>query len=211
MIMKPGKYSTLAAAFAALLSGRFHGLLHGAEACSCLPDQTLCDTYREADLVMHARAISRVVDSSSSDIPQYADVTYTVEVITTYKDDGGISGEPLSFTTTASSSLCGISLEIGGGDEESPEYLLDLRRIGSTDELRAVGLCGAFKEWSDDDAAILEGGCASTPVPAQTSVQAILDESDPDDSSALRLMANRGVVAAVAWLVSLYTILSFIH
>lgn len=40
--------------------------------------------------------------------------------------------------------------------------------------------------------------------------QASLDESDPDDSSALRLIANRGVVAAVAWLVSLYTILSFI-
>lgn len=120
---------------------------------------------------MRDQSKTRVIDSSSSDMPQYADVTYTVEVITTYKDDGGFSGNPLSFTTTASSSLCGISLEIGGGDEESLEYLLDLRRIGSTDELRAVGLCGAFKEWSDDDAAILQGECASTPVPAQTSVQ----------------------------------------
>lgn len=114
---------------------------------------------------------TRVAESSSSDMPQYADVTYTVEVITTYKDDGGISGDPLSFTTTDSGSLCGISLEIGGENEESVEYLLDLRRIGSTNELRAVGFCGAFKEWSDDDAAVLEGGCSSTLVPAQTSGQ----------------------------------------
>lgn len=60
MIMKPGKYSTLAAAAALLLSaGGFDGLMRGAEACSCVPDHTLCDSYGEADLVVHARAISR--------------------------------------------------------------------------------------------------------------------------------------------------------
>lgn len=140
--------------------------------------QRLVDRYSldEHDLTSsqcHPNKSARPIKTravESSDMPQYADVTYTVEVITTYKDDGGISGDTLSFTTTASSSLCGISLEIGGGDEEGLEYLVDLRRIGSTDELRAVGLCGAFKEWSDDDAAILEGGCASTLVPVGTSV-----------------------------------------
>lgn len=40
--------------------------------------------------------------------------------------------------------------------------------------------------------------------------QASVAESDPDDSSALRLIVNSGVVAAVAWLVSLYTILSLV-
>lgn len=109
----------------------------------------------------------RAGGSASSDVVQFEDVTYTVEVIKMYKEeDGETYGSELTFTTSASSSLCGISLEISDGEYLSgQEYLLDLNRHESTNELRAVGLCGVFKDWSDDDEAVLEGGCPSTPSP----------------------------------------------
>jgi len=96
------------------------------------------------------------MESSSSYKAQFADVTYTVEVITLYKGEAGApyrEGSELSFTTKASSSLCGISMEIGD------DYLLDLNRHDGSNELRA-GLCGVFSDWSKVNMTALEG-CAS--------------------------------------------------
>ncbi|CAM9629126.1 unnamed protein product, partial [Scytosiphon promiscuus] len=91
--------------------------------------------FSYADVVVHAKALSRTSEDSSLDTAMFADVTYTVEVIKTYKgEDGEDYNSPISFTTSASSSLCGIYLDVGednGGDDNSGhEYLLDLTRYG---------------------------------------------------------------------------------
>lgn len=90
-----------------------------------------------------------------------------------YKEEDGETYEPeISFTTSGSSSLCGISLEMDG-----QEYLIDLNRHESTNELRAVGLCGMFKDWDADDEALLEA-CPSTPT-LTLSPSEVREQSEP--------------------------------
>lgn len=119
-------------------------------------------------LTTSAPAINpRIADEASADVILFPDVTYMVEVIKMYKEEDGETYEPeLNFTTSGSSSLCGISLETDG-----QEYLIDLSRRESTNELRAVGLCGIFKDWDDDDEDVLEAGCSSTPAPTLGAAQ----------------------------------------
>lgn len=101
--------------------------------------------------------------------PEFGDVIYKVEVITMYKQGEGetyAEGSEITFTTKASSSLCGIPMYVGDDAEGNErEYLLDLSRVeGSNTTLRAK-LCGVFGDWVDVDVPLLES-CASTPPPA---------------------------------------------
>lgn len=85
------------------------------------------------------------------------------------EEDGGETygvGSELTFTTKASSSLCGIYMDVGDDAEgNGHEYLLDLNRHERSNELQA-GLCGVFNDWSDVDLPLLET-CASGSSTAQ--------------------------------------------
>ncbi|CAN0261992.1 unnamed protein product [Pylaiella littoralis] len=194
--MTPKSSVLVATAFASILGG-FDGWLRGVEGCSCM-ELSLCDGFRNADVVVHAKAIEIIADEASADVILFPDVTYMVE-----EEDGETYEPEFNFTTSGSSSLCGISLEADG-----QEYLIDLSRRESTNELRAVGLCGIFKDWDDDDEDVLEAGCSSTPAPTLGAAQDNLtDADDAADSSALRLTAYRGLAAGVACLAGLAMVL----
>lgn len=84
------------------------------------------------------------------------------------EEDGETFGErsELTFTTKASSSLCGIAMDVGDEAEDNGhEYLLGLNRHESTNELGAA-LCGVFSDWGEVDLPLFQS-CVSTPSPAQ--------------------------------------------
>lgn len=102
-------------------------------------------------MVVHAKALTRSLPASVND-----DVTYSINTLTMYKEDPDVvCAQLLQFSTKGNSGLCGIYMELG------QEYLIDLVR-DENDDLRAVGLCGAFRSWSEVTAPVmqlLEEGC----------------------------------------------------
>eukprot|EP00903_Cladosiphon_okamuranus_P017603 g16214.t1 len=137
-------------------------------------DKSLCDSFRDTDIVLRVKAISMTGASSSGVMPpEFGDVTYTVKVNTTYKGDGDTYGEgnDVTFITKASSSLCGIFLYVGDDAEGNErEYLLGLNSLEAGTTLRAE-LCGVFRDWSEVDVDLLES-CGSAPSPAQPTLTA---------------------------------------
>lgn len=121
---------------------------------------------------MDSPIYARAVPSTNDDMPfPFGDNTYTAEVITLYKGDNEIYVDEegkITFVTAGTSSLCGISLDVGDGAEgEEQEYLLGLTAGSSEDIMLRAHLCGIYWEWSDDiDVSLLES-CASTPSPTQ--------------------------------------------
>ncbi|XGW18211.1 hypothetical protein V3C99_002659 [Haemonchus contortus] len=116
----------------------FIACVAASEACSCLPFNTLKETFCASDFVTHVKVIAK--DDPNEDSDGLEDVEYIVEHICVYRKPANVKILPKEISTASNSAACGIELDVG------QEYLLG----GSADEQGVLHsyLCGLVEEWS---------------------------------------------------------------